>query len=118
MGEVDSGSNSWHYLLGGNPEYPSLCPNNAQRCTKKEYVLGLFSGYTTQDGDPVYPATMIDFSSQFQQGPGGLWADAAEKFLAFGMIGAHRLEALQEAARPSSEALYRVATSGLASLAV
>jgi cytochrome P450 len=119
--EIDAGSNSWEMVLGGNPQQPSMCPNNAAQCTKKEFILGVFAGYTTQDGDPVYPAPMIDFSAQFQQGPGSPWQDKAEQFLAFGMIGSHRLEFLQGAARPEyqgQKALYRVATSGLAALAV
>jgi len=118
--EVDDGTNSWDSLLGGNPTQPGLCPNNAQTCTKREYMQGVFSGYTTQDGDPVYPETMIDFG-MFRQGPGSSFADAAEQFLGFGMIGAHRLEVLSGAARVTrntEEGLYKIATSDLAALEV
>jgi hypothetical protein len=118
--DINGGSNSWDHVLGANPGHPSLCPNNTQTCTKKEFILGVFKGYATQDGDPVYPAQMIDFSTHFQQA-GGLWADAAEQFLAFGMIGSHRVEVLQAASTPTlngAPTLYKVAASGLSSLAV
>jgi hypothetical protein len=120
--EVDVETNSWDYLLGQSPEHAGdLCPDNAQTCTKKQYILGIFRGYATQDGDPVYPAQMIDFPAHFQQVPAGPWIDSAEKFLAFGMLGAHRVEVLASSSRPThqgQEAAYKVATSALSNLAV
>merc|ERR1712232_127520 len=86
---------------------------------EKEFVLGIFADYATQDGDPVYPLQQIDFRGSFYQND--LWADAAEKLLAFEHLAMHRTRAVTQAEAPSLDGVHAsfvVSTSGLGGLKV
>lgn len=116
--ELTSGKNEWWRILGGDfLNLPHQCPNNAANCTKKEFIRGIFSTYTTEDGDPVYPVQQFDLAGLFRRG--GRWADEAERFYAFNHLGAHQLRIPHS--RPSKggeTAAYYISTSDIAGLSL
>jgi hypothetical protein len=119
--ELFSDTNRWEELLGDNPEKPAHCPGGARHCTKEEYIVGVFEGYATEDGDPVYPVEMVNFNQLFRPSGSGTWDDGAETFLAFGMLASHRLRSLQVSEAPSlngNSAPFVVRTLQLSQLAV
>lgn len=83
------------------------CPDMLPTCTMKQFVQGVYNGYKTGDGDPAWPKQVIDFD-QYRR-PDGSWHDDAEKFLAFGFIGSHRLEKTQDGYVLDSLALKGIA---------
>jgi hypothetical protein len=114
---IQSGDNTWENLLGDATSAAIHCPNGQARCTKKDFILGVFANYTTQDGDPVYPAEQIDFRGIFHKA--GMWDDAAERFLAFEHLAMHRTRALSSAEAPSHDGVFAafvVSTSALGGL--
>lgn len=111
------GSNTWTGLLGDGTEVAPHCPNGQTNCTKKEFVLGVFSNYTTGDGDPTYPAQQIDFRGIYFKSD--MWEDAAESFLAFQHLAMHRVKVVSAEGSPSLDGVtpaFVVSTSALGNL--
>lgn len=89
---LDGKKNTWEVLLGQDPTEPSSCPDGRDKCTKKDFVRGAFDKYVTKDGDPVYPAEVINFRERWLVN--GEWADQAETYLAWSHWATHRIEAV------------------------
>ncbi|CAK0861800.1 unnamed protein product, partial [Prorocentrum cordatum] len=118
--DIGTGRNTWDRVMGTLPGYSSHCPFKESKatCTKKEFVRGLFSNYTTQDGDPAYPAEMIDFAGLWHMAD-GKWSDKAESFLAWQHYGSHRIEAvLAGSPEATGGAAFKLVTSDLSVLDV
>eukprot|EP00928_Gymnodinium_smaydae_P045389 TRINITY_DN3026_c0_g1_i2.p1 TRINITY_DN3026_c0_g1~~TRINITY_DN3026_c0_g1_i2.p1 ORF type:complete len:643 (+),score=74.28 TRINITY_DN3026_c0_g1_i2:77-2005(+) len=58
--------------------------------TKREWVDSFYKYYTMKSGEPVYPQQEVDFRQYFRRE--NIWDDNLEKTMAFGLIGAHRVE--------------------------
>jgi len=114
-----SGVNSWDTLLQNDPKKTSHCPDGKSKCTKKEFIMGVFADYHTSNGNPAYPQEQIDFRSLYYKLD--LWEDATETFVAFEHLAMHRTKILQGAQVPTLDgqsATYVVSTSALGGLAV
>ncbi|CAK0833209.1 unnamed protein product [Prorocentrum cordatum] len=118
--DLDTGKNTWDRVMGTLPGISSHCPfkERQRTCTKKEFVRGVYLNYTTKDGDPAYPAEMIDFAGLWHMAD-GRWSDDAENFLAWEHYGSHRIEAVPAGSREAAGgAAFRIVTSDLGSLDV
>jgi len=112
--DLTSGQNEWAKVLGGG-DGSSSCPNGANTCTKKEYILGIYDKYKTQDGDLAYPAEVINFRGLWR-GADASWSDAAETFLAFNHWATHRLESATGDPAVEHGAVFKIVTTDLSSL--
>jgi hypothetical protein len=85
-----TGANSWHIVrIDHTTQGVSDCPDGLIKCTKKQFMRGLYSKYETKDGHPAYPAQMIDFRQFYDESSG--WSDQAETYLAWWHWGQHML---------------------------
>jgi cytochrome P450 len=120
LDDLDTGKNTWDRVMGKLPGISSHCPfkERQRTCTRKEFVRGVYLNYTTQDGDPAYPAEMIDFAGLWHMAD-GKWSDNAENFLAWQHYGSHRIEAvLASSTEAAGGAAFKLVTSDLSSLDV
>lgn len=60
---------------------------------KKDWLLGQWANIKDADGNALWPKEMINFSTHFWRKE--TWDDGLEKAIAFNLIGAHRLEAVE-----------------------
>jgi hypothetical protein len=74
----------------------SDCPDGLNSCTKKQFMEGFFSKYTTGDGAPAYPTEEIDFRGLFYNSDDGMWSDEAEKFIAWSHYGTVLLDPVHD----------------------
>lgn len=78
---IDKPENTWDYVFKTAKE---------KYARKKDWVLSWYSQYSTMDGTKVWPQQIVDFAALYWKQD--MWDDGLERAMAFGLIGAHRLE--------------------------
>lgn len=78
---LDEEKNTWEYVFEHAEEKYS---------SKKDWVLSWYKPYKTLDGSPIWPQQQLDFTALYWKQD--TWDDGLERAIAFGLIGAHRLE--------------------------
>eukprot|EP00931_Biecheleriopsis_adriatica_P046768 TRINITY_DN26896_c0_g2_i1.p1 TRINITY_DN26896_c0_g2~~TRINITY_DN26896_c0_g2_i1.p1 ORF type:complete len:1082 (-),score=261.34 TRINITY_DN26896_c0_g2_i1:195-3272(-) len=86
--------NTWEYVM-----------KNAKQAYRRkvDWVMSFYNGYKTMDGEQNWPTQEVNFAKLFLKND--LWEDKLEKAMAFGLIGAHRVEVLETPLQFGGESL-------------